>query len=131
MPVPAGPRAAGLIRAERGRGRGLVNALADASLAESFALLCERASAAVDEYSSGLLARLIAVARPASEADAEWVKRNYLSLVSEFVTAVRDVSPDPETRHAVAQAVQCRILLHERRCRAVLASELARHEVAS
>jgi len=81
--------------------------------------LCERAAAAVDTFSALLAGDLGAAAK--SGADAEWLRRQYLTMLGEFATSARDIIPDRYARHGLAQAIQCAILQHERRLREVQA----------
>jgi hypothetical protein len=85
------------------------------------AAVCERAAAAVDEVSVILAEDLSAAAHSGSAADAEWLRRQYATMLGEFAASARDVIPDRDARHGLAQAIQCAILRHERRLREVLA----------
>jgi predicted component of type VI protein secretion system len=88
------------------------------------AVLCERASAAVDEFSAILLDDVTSALHAHSEADGEWLRRQYVAQLGDFAASVRDVIPDPEMRHGLAQAIQCAILRHERRLRELLVPTL-------
>ena len=84
-------------------------------------VLCERATALVDEYTD-ILGDSFARARiSTSDVDAERLRREYVRLLGDFAAAVRDLIPDREARHGVAQAIQCALLRHERRLREVSA----------
>jgi predicted component of type VI protein secretion system len=109
--------------AMRRRGNRLLNGLVSArDSAVPIVEMCERASAAVDEFSAILADDLGAAAHSASEADADWLRRQYLTMLGEFAASARDIVPDPDARHGLAQAIQCGILRHERRLREVLTS---------
>jgi hypothetical protein len=84
--------------------------------------LCARASATFDQYCCGILDCLLAAVSPLDGAESEWVRGHYLPLVIQFATAMRDSIPDPMCRHSAAQAIQCKILEHERHLRIVLDS---------
>lgn len=83
-------------------------------------VLCQRTAHAVDAYGTALLETLGERACRLSAADSEWIRDQYLELMVDLATAACDLVGAPEARHAVAQALQCAILLHEQRLRKVL-----------
>ena len=118
--MPERGKPASRIRIVRKRGRdllGLLVALRDCGI--PVVALCERAAAAVDEYCQILADNLSEASVSGSEGDAERLRREYATILGEFALAVRDIIPDREARHALAQAIQCAILRHERRLREV------------
>jgi hypothetical protein len=109
------------MRIERRRGSRLLSTLA--SVRDSgvpIPVLCERASAAVDEFSENLVADLSAAALYNSEADVDWLRREYVTMLGKFACSVRDLIPDRDARHRLVQAMQCAILRHELRLRDVV-----------
>ena len=118
MPVRGNP--ASRIPIVRRHGRALLGVVvAVRDRGAPVAALCARAVAAIDEYSQILSDSLAEASVSGSEADAERLRREYSRILGEFALAVRDIIPDRETRHAVAQAIQCAVLQHERRLREV------------
>jgi hypothetical protein len=96
-----------------------------ATFAESFrdddtVALCDRTAAVFDTYGDGLLEALRAAVVPADDAAKKWLREHYLPLLVEFATALRDSISDAVTRHAAAQAIQCKVLEHERHLRLVM-----------
>ncbi len=117
------PEQAELICSARAEAKTLVRAFADArSDWESVAMICDRASVAVDEYCVDLLKHLIRVNPPTSAPDTAWIRARFLTLIVEFGSAIRDAISDSETRHAAAQGIQYSVLEHERHLRLVLES---------
>jgi hypothetical protein len=84
-------------------------------------VLCERASAAVDEFSGILADDLSEAAQSHAEADVDWLRRQYVTMLFKFAGSARDLIPDRDARHGLAQSIQCAILRHELRLRDVLA----------
>jgi len=118
MPVPRPPRQR--VGAARRRGTRLLNGLVTArDSGLSAAAICELASAAVDEFSAILVVDLGAAAHSTAEANTNWLRQQYVTILGEFAASARDVIPDPDARHGLAQAIQCAILRHERRLREV------------
>ena len=89
---------------------------------EPVAAVCERASLVLDHYCCDLLDHMLASTSPQLCADTAWLRSQYLSLIVEFGSAIRDAIKDSETRHAAAQALQYRVLEHERHLRLALES---------
>jgi hypothetical protein len=83
-------------------------------------VLCQRTAHAVDAYGAALLETLSERADRLSAADTEWIRDQYLEWMVELATAACDLVGASGARHAVAQALQCAILLHEQRLRKVL-----------
>jgi hypothetical protein len=90
------------------------------SPAEPLDVALERAAGAVQQYCAQLIDELVASLSSDSRSDLARVKSRYTELVLEFAQSVRDLEPDSERRHEVAQAVQCKILESERRLRSLL-----------
>lgn len=126
MAIPPFPIEVQVVSAARQNRSALLDDLARAaSPGEPTAVVCDRATAAVDRYSATLLADLILAAQPLCASDATWVRDRYLDLMLELATSACDLVKDSGARHAVAQAVQCTILQHEQQLRSVLESALA------
>ena len=124
MSIPTNAAENQLISSARRRGAELIRALVTTT-GVSPDVLCERAAEAVDRFCADLLGGLITAAVPLAGPESAWVRRHYLPLITEFGTGVRDALEDPTLRHAAAQAIQCKILEHERRLRIVLDSAAA------
>lgn len=81
----------------------------------------ERAGASVQQYCEGLMDELVASLGTSSGHEAiASVRRRYTELALEFAKSVRDVETDAARRHAVAQAIQYKVLQAEHRLRALL-----------
>ena len=121
MPVPRKPLAR--IGTLRRRRRDLLAALAALrDRGAPLAALCERATGAVAEYSEILAENLAQASVSASGVDAETSRRESMRILGEFAASVRDLIPDRDARHALAQDIQCAVLQHERRLRDVAAA---------
>jgi hypothetical protein len=83
-------------------------------------VLCENASTVFDEFSAILADDLRAAALSVPEPEAEQLRREYVALLTQFGASVRDIIDDRDARHALAQAMQCAILRHERSLREVI-----------
>jgi hypothetical protein len=81
----------------------------------------DRAAASVQQYCDGLMDELAAAVGTASPDAVALFRQRYTELALEFAQSVRDLEPDAARRHAVAQALQYKILESERRLRSVLA----------
>jgi hypothetical protein len=81
---------------------------------------CERSAAAVQQYCDELMDELVAAASSSSSSEAARVKDCYTEVALGFAKSVRDLEKDAERRHAIAQAVQYKILESERRLRSLL-----------
>lgn len=114
-----------LIRNARQLRDELVRAFAAAGQPEAVSATCERAAVMVDRYCSDLLHLMLTTLPPSTEADAAWLRTQYLTLIVEFGSAIRDAIADSETRHAAAQGLQYRVLEHERHLKPALDSALA------
>jgi hypothetical protein len=91
--------------------------------------VCACASATFEKYCGEILNRLLSAVSPVDGAENDWVRGHYLPLVIDFATTMRDAIADPICRHAAAQAIQCKILEHERHLRMVLDSHVDSHVV--
>ena len=80
----------------------------------------ERAAGAVQQYSSQLTDELVSSMSASSPSEVAKVKSCYTDLALEFAQSVRDLEPDAERRHEIAQAIQNKILESERRLRLLL-----------
>jgi hypothetical protein len=120
MPVS---RLAVRMRVGRRHGSRLLSGLATAcDSGIPISVLCERASAALAEFSAILADDVSEAAQSHTEADVDWLRRQYATMLGKFAVAVRDLIPDRDARHGLAQAIQCAILRHELRLRDVLAA---------
>jgi len=120
MPVVA--TAAVRIQMLRRRGRYLVGVfLATRDSGAAIGALCERALTVVGEFSGILALDLRQAAMSTPGLDGEWLRRQYMTLLGDFAVSIRDLIPDRDARHGLAQAMQCAILQHERRLREVTA----------
>ena len=123
MAIPSTSVENQIIGTARQYARDLIQAFVAASVdREPTADICARASAAFDEYCAAILNGLLSAVSPADGVAIEWVRGHYLPLVIQFATTMRDSIADPICRHAAAQAIQCKILEHERHLRMVLDS---------
>lgn len=121
MPVPESAAQTQLIIDARGDAAERVRTFADESSSrESVKTTCERAAAALDRYCASLLDRMLLALRPVTTADVAWMRSQYLTLIVEFGSAIRDAIQDSETRHAAAQGIQFSVLEHERHLRPAL-----------
>lgn len=121
MGIPSATVANHLIGSARQYAAELIEAFtAVSSDDEPVTEICTRASATFDTYCDGILNRLLSAVSPVDEDEIEWVRGHYLPLVIKFATAMRDSITDPICRHQAAQAIQCKILEHERHLRMVL-----------
>ena len=125
MPNPETAAQCQLIRNARQRADELVRAFAAASnRPEPVTVTCERAATVLDRYCSDLLDYMLTTLPPSTTADVAWVRLQYLTLIVEFGSAVRDAITDSETRHAAAQGIQCKVLDHERHLKPALDAAL-------
>ena len=123
MAIPSTSRENHLIGSARQCAAELLEAFTAASFdQEPVGDICARASATFDKYCGRILDGLLAAVSPVDGAETDWVRGHYLPLVLQFATAMRDAIPDPIRRHSAAQAIQCKILEHERHLRMVLDS---------
>ena len=82
--------------------------------------LSARISGVLDDYCSGLLADLRRTVERIDAPEATWLRQNYLRLIVDFATGLRDAITDSTMRHAAAQVIQCKVLEHERNLRVAL-----------
>jgi len=82
--------------------------------------LSARISDVLDDYCSALLADLRRAVERIDAPEATWLRQNYLRLIVDFATGLRDAITDSTMRHAAAQVIQCRVLEHERNLRIAL-----------
>jgi hypothetical protein len=82
--------------------------------------LSERISNVLDDYCSALLADLRRAVDRIDAPEATWLRQNYLRLIVDFATGLRDAIADSAMRHAAAQVIQCKVLEHERNLRVAL-----------
>jgi len=82
--------------------------------------LSARVSGVLDDYCSGLLADLRRAVERIDASEATWLRQNYLRLIVDFATGLRDAIADSAMRHAAAQVIQCKVLEHERNLRIAL-----------
>ena len=129
MPNPETVAQSQLIQIARQRADELV-ATFTAEALEPASATCGRAAAMVDRYCGDLLDLMVTTLPPSTQADAEWLRSKYLTLIVEFGSAIRDAIGDSETRHAAAQGIQCRVLDHERHVKPALEAVLAKAPVA-
>jgi hypothetical protein len=108
-----------LVTSARERGDALLRSLENVP-AQPLEVARDRAAEAVEHYCADLIDELVASASP--NASSVNVKECYTELALSFAKAVRDLEPDAERRHAMAQAIQFKILKSERRLRSVLES---------
>jgi hypothetical protein len=79
-----------------------------------------RISGVLDEYCSSLLSELRGAVNRIDAPEATWLRQNYLRLIVDFATGLRDAIADSASRHAAAQIIQCKVLEHERNLRIAL-----------
>jgi hypothetical protein len=108
-----------LITSARMRGGELLRTLGN-SPAQPLDVALERAAGAVQQYCAQLIDDLVASLPSNSPSDLARVKSRYTEVVLKFAQSVRDLEPDPDRRHEIAQAVQFKILQSERRLRSLL-----------
>src|SRR5262245_56833177 len=78
--------------------------------------LSASAGSNLDQYAHDLLQRLIDAARVGwDEQAADWVRKRYHDCLSALGTSLRDLIAESGPRHAVAQALQHRMLEAELR----------------
>ncbi|MEN3336429.1 MAG: hypothetical protein V7647_105 [Acidobacteriota bacterium] len=106
-----------LVTSARERGGVLLRGLEDVPT-EPLDSARDRAAAAVEHYCADLIDELVASASLSGPS----IKQCYTELALSFAKSVRDLEPDAERRHAIAQAIQFKILQSERRLRSVLES---------
>jgi hypothetical protein len=108
-----------LIISARSRGCDLLRALKN-SPGQRLHVARERAAAAVQQYSAQLTDELVSSLSTSSPSEVAKIKSCYTELALEFAQSVRDLEPDSERRHEIAQAIQFKILESERRLRSLL-----------
>src|SRR3954449_9644846 len=108
-----------LIISARTRGGDLLRTLEN-SPAQPLDVARERAAAAVQQYSAQLIDELVASLSPGSPSEVARLKSSYTELALDFAQSVRDLEPEAERRHEIAQAVQFKLLESERRLRSLL-----------
>ena len=108
-----------LIISARTRGSDLLRTLENSSRLP-LDMARERAARAVQQYSTQLTDELVSLMSASSPSEVAKVKSCYTELALEFAQSVRDLEPDPERRHEIAQAIQFKILESERRLRSLL-----------
>ena len=82
--------------------------------------LSARIDGVLDDYCGALLAELRRVVERIDAPEAAWLRQNYLRLIVDFATGLRDAITDSTLRHAAAQVIQCKVLEHERNLRIAL-----------
>jgi hypothetical protein len=82
--------------------------------------LSARISGVLDDYCSALLDDLRRAVEKIDAPEATWLRQNYLRLIVDFATGLRDAIADSTMRHAAAQIIQCKVLEHERNLRIAL-----------
>jgi hypothetical protein len=82
--------------------------------------LSARISRVLDDYCSAVLADLRGAIDRIDAPEATWLRQNYLPLIVDFATRLRDAITDSAMRHAAAQVIQCKVLEHERNLRVIL-----------
>ncbi len=82
--------------------------------------LSARISGVLDDYCGALLADLRRAMDRIDAPEATWLRQNYLRLIVDFATGLRDAIADSAMRHAAAQVIQCKVLEHERNLRIAL-----------
>jgi hypothetical protein len=82
--------------------------------------LSARISGVLDDYCGALLADLRRAVERIDAPEATWLRQNYLRLIVDFATGLRDAIADSTMRHAAAQVIQCKVLEHERNLRIAL-----------
>jgi hypothetical protein len=79
-----------------------------------------RIGGVLDDYCGALLTDLRGAVGGIDAPEAAWLRRNYLRLIVDFATGLRDSIAEPTLRHSVAQVIQCKVLEHERNLRIAL-----------
>src|SRR5204863_8085308 len=79
-----------------------------------------RIGCVLDDYCGALLADLRRAVERIDAPEAAWLRRNYLRLIVDFATGLRDAIADSMLRHSAAQVIQCKVLEHERNLRIAL-----------
>ena len=102
-----------LIISARTRGCELLRTLGDLP-GRPLDVTCERAAKAVQQYTVQLIDELVASLSSGSRSEVARVKARYIELALEFAQSVRDLEPDSERRHEIAQAIQFKILCSRR-----------------
>jgi len=110
-----------LINGAQTRASQMIEAFSSQQPAESAAILA-RVNAALDEYCGTLLDDLRSAVGTIDVSEAVWLRKHYLRLIVQFATSLRDSIADRTSRHAAAQAIQCKVLEHERNLRIALDS---------
>jgi hypothetical protein len=82
--------------------------------------MAARIGAVLDDYCGALLADLRRAVDRIDAPEAAWLRRNYLRLIVDFATGLRDAIADSVLRHSAAQIIQCKVLEHERNLRIAL-----------
>ena len=72
------------------------------------------------QYSCELLEDLLRVAAGGDNGDGGWVRRSHDDQLIELGRGLRDVFPEGDARHAVAQVIQRELLEAERRLKIAL-----------
>ncbi len=108
-----------LVCEARERARALISSLHDVP-DTPIDVARDRAALSVQHYCERVMDELAAAVTTASPDEVALVKQRYTELALEFAKSVRDLEPDAARRHAVAQALQYKILESERRLRSVL-----------
>jgi hypothetical protein len=121
MPIPAVTIQRELLADGRRAIQRILDDLSRVPVAEVEAL-CQMATATADHYCDEYLARFVEATQPATVEDVNWIKGQYLALLLELASAIRDVMTESSSRHAVAQKLQCKILEQERQLRVLLRS---------
>lgn len=119
MEIPPAALVPQLVSDARERARAMVCALHD-SPNTPIEVARERAAASVQQYCEHVMDELAATVDRASPEAVALFKHRYTELALDFAKSVRDLEPDAARRHAVAQALQYKILESERRLRSVL-----------
>jgi len=108
-----------LITSARIRGGELLRTLEN-SPEQPLDVTLERAAGAVQQYCAQLIDELVASLPSNSPSDLARLKSRYTEVALEFAQSVRDLEPDSERRHDIAQAIQFKLLESERRLRSLL-----------
>src|SRR3954463_14007588 len=82
--------------------------------------MAARINSVLDDYCAALLADLQRAVERIDAPEAAWLRRNYLRLIVDFATGLRDAIADSTLRHSAAQIIQCKVLEHERNLRIAL-----------
>ncbi len=108
-----------LVIEARERARAMICALQD-SPNTPIEVARDRAAASVQQYCDGLMDELAAAVGTASPDAVALFRQRYTELALEFAQSVRDLEPDAARRHALAQAIQYKVLQAEQRLRGLL-----------